>query len=112
MVAGKNLMRHQPYDKKERTADNMKKDNFEDDGRTICSMDDLDTISVSPFRISRKQRKTDKAAIKEKIEQGESLTRSEYRRFTWYSILAALTVMGIIGGGAILFILLLLQLWK
>ena len=90
----------------------MKKDDFEDDGRTICSMEDLDQISVSPFRLSRNVRKADRAALKEKVETEEPLTRAEYRRYTWYSILAALTVMGVIGGGIILFILLLLLLWK
>ena len=90
----------------------MKKDDFEDDGRTICSMEDLDAISLSPFRLSRKERKSDRSAIKAKIEAEEPLTRAEYRRYTWYSILAALTVVGIIGGGLILFILLLLLLWR
>ena len=90
----------------------MKKDDFEDDGRTICSMDDLDVMTGSPFRLSRKERKIDKAAIKAKIEEEEPLTRAEYRRYTWYSILAALTVLGVIGGGVILFILLLLLLWR
>ena len=87
----------------------MKKDDFEDDGRTICSMDDLDVMS--PFRLSRKERKTDKASIKTKIEREEPLTRAEYRRYTWYSVLAALTVLGVIGGGIILFILILYLLW-
>ena len=44
----------------------MKKDDFEDDGRTICSMDDLEMMS--PFRLSRKERKADKAAIKAEIK--------------------------------------------
>ena len=87
----------------------MKKDDFEDDGRTICNMDDLEVMS--PFRLSRKERKNDKAAIKTKVENEEPLTRAEYRRYTWYSVLAALTVLGVVGGGAILFILILYLLW-
>ena len=88
----------------------MKKDDFEDDGRTICSMDDLDVMS--PFRLSRKERKTDRAAIKTKVENEEPLTKAEYRRYTWYSVLAGLTVLGVIGGGVIIFILILYFLWS
>ena len=90
----------------------MKKDDFEDDGRTICSMEDLDVMTGSPFRLSRKERKADRATLKAKVENEEPLTRAEYRRYTWYSILAALTVVGVIGGCLILFILLLLLLWR
>lgn len=87
-----------------------KKDDFIDDGRTIVSMESLDELS-SPFRFSRKKRKEDKEAIKIKIENEEPLTRAEYRRYTWYSILGALTVMGIVGGVVILFILILYLWW-
>ena len=89
-----------------------KKDDWEDDGRTIVSMESLDELSRLPFRITGRKRKEDKEALRAKIEREEALTKAEYRRYTWYSILAALTVMGIVGGGMILVILLMLLLWK
>ena len=89
----------------------MKKDDFEDDGRTICSMD-VDGMPDSVFRLSRRERRTDRAQLKRKVYDEEPLTRSEYRRYTWYAILAGLTVMGVIGGGMILFILILCLAWR
>ena len=89
----------------------MKKDDFEDDGRTICDMD-VDGMPDSVFRLSRKERKADRAALKQKIYDDEPMTPSEYRRYTWYAILAALTVLGVIGGGLILFIAILCLLWR
>mgnify|MGYP007101914373 CR=1 FL=1 len=97
---------------KERITAQMKKEEFEDDGRTICNMNGLDVMNRSVFRLSGQERRADKAALREKIDKEEPLTRSEYRRYTWYSILAALTVLGIIGGGAVLFILILTLLWR
>ena len=88
----------------------MKKDDFEDDGRTICSMD-VDGMPDSVFHLTRGQRKADRAALRQKMYEDEPMTRSEYRRYTWYAILAALTVLGVVGGGMILFILLLCLIW-
>ena len=89
----------------------MKKDQFEDDGRTICNMD-VDGMPDSVFRLSRGERKRDRAQLKKKVYEEEPLTKSEYRRYTWYAILAALTVMGVVGGGTILFILILCLVWR
>ena len=88
----------------------MKKDQFEDDGRTICPMD-VDGMPDSVFRLTRGQRRADRAALKQKIYEEEPLTRSEYRRYTWYAVLAGLTVLGVIGGGIIAFIGILCILW-
>ena len=90
----------------------MRKDDFEDDGRTICDMD-VDGMPGSVFRLTGKERKADRAALRKKLlYDDEPMTRSEYWRYTWYSILAALTVMGIIGGGMILFIAILCLAWR
>ena len=89
----------------------MKKDQFEDDGRTICNMD-VDGMPDSVFRLSRGERRRDRAQLKKKVYEEEPLTKSEYRRYTWYAILAALTVMGVVGGGTILFILILCLVWR
>ena len=89
----------------------MKKDQFEDDGRTICNLD-VDGMPDSVFRLSRGERRRDRAQLKKKVYEEEPLTKSEYRRYTWYAILAALTVMGVVGGGTILFILILCLVWR
>ncbi len=88
----------------------MKKEDFEDDGRTICNMD-VDGMPDSVFRLSRGERRADRAALKRKVYEDEPMTRSEYRRYTWYAVLAALTVLGVVGGGMILFILFLCLIW-
>ena len=85
------------------------REEFEDDGRTICSMD-VDGMPQSVFRIaterSRKNRPQDGYPYE------EPMTRSEYRRYTWYAVLAGLTVFGVVGGGAILFVFILWLLWR
>ena len=88
----------------------MRKD-FEDDGRTICNMD-VDGMPQSVFRLRSGARKADKANLKAKLAREEPLTRREMRRYTWYSVLAGLTVVGIVGGGSVLFIFLLWLLWR
>ena len=50
--------------------------------------------------------------IKQKVDAGEAITRREARIYTWYAILAALTVFAVVGGGVILFIFMLWLAWK
>ena len=50
--------------------------------------------------------------IRRKVDAGEALTRAEYRKYTWYAVLGGLTVVGVIGGGTVLFIFLLTLLWR
>ena len=88
----------------------MAKD-FEDDGRTICNMD-VDGMPQSVFRLRPKERKIDRAELRSKVIREEPLTKREMRRYTWYSVLAGLTAVGIIGGGTVLFIFLLWLLWR
>ena len=83
---------------------------FEDDGRTICPMD-VDGMPDSPFRMNRRQRREDKAELKRKVAAEEAMTQKEARRYSWYAILAGLTVIGIVGGGTVLFIFLLTLIW-
>lgn len=82
----------------------MRKENFEDDGRTICSMD-ADGMPASVFDRAGSNGKTRGISAEERI------TRTEARRYSLYAILAGLTVAGVVGGGTILFILLLWLLW-
>ena len=85
------------------------KGSFEDDGRTICKMD----VNGMPQPIFHTTR--DKIGRKNPHREffdEEPMTRSEYRRYTWYAVLAGLTVVGVIGGGSVLFIFILWLLWR
>jgi len=59
----------------------------DDDGRVICNMD-VDGMKWHDRRI-RKENRAAKAAER---FQGDQMTRSEARRFTWYAMLAGLTI--------------------
>ena len=83
----------------------MKKDSFVDDGRTICRMD----IPGMPASLSDRKGTEDFSQNRGSAE--ERMTRAEARRYSYYAVLAGLTVAGIVGGGTILFILLLCLLW-
>ena len=85
------------------------REEFVDDGRTICSMD-ADGMPQSMFHVTREKIKKSKG--QSYYPEEEPMTGSEYRRYTWYAIMAGLTVVGVIGGGSILFIFILWLLWK
>ena len=85
------------------------REEFEDDGRTICNMD-VDGMPQPVFHVTREK-------IRKNRPQGnysydEPMTPSEYRRYSWYAVLAGLTVFGVVGGGAVLFIFILWLLWR
>ena len=82
---------------------------FEDDGRTICNMD-VDGMPQPMFHVTKEKIKRNKE--QNCYPEEEPMTGSEYRRYTWYAIMAGLTVVGVIGGGSILFIFILWLLWK
>ncbi|HPF54397.1 MAG TPA: hypothetical protein P5116_07190 [Eubacteriales bacterium] len=82
----------------------------DDDGRTIVNMD-VEGMPWYDRRINRENRKEAKAELERKVAAGEALTRAESRRYSFYAVLGALTVVGVIGGGVVLFILLLWLLW-
>ena len=86
-----------------------KREQFEDDGRTICSMD-VEGMPQSVFRMTRGEtgaERTDRPS-----DRAEQMTRSEARRYTWYAVLAGLAVAVTVGGGTVLFILVLWLLWR
>ncbi len=87
----------------------MKKDTFEDDGRTICNMD-VDGMPPSGPGFPGYKAKGDIPNQTPAWE--EKMTRSESRRYTWYAVLAGLTVTGVVGGGTVLFIFILWLLWR
>ena len=85
------------------------RDSFEDDGRTICSMD-VDGMPQPMFHVTRDKIRRNNP--QKSFSYEEPMTNSEYRKYTWYAVLAGLTVVGVIGGGSVLFILILWLLWR
>lgn len=83
----------------------------DDDGRTIVDMN----VDGMPWYDSRKrkaEREQSRAELQEKIARGEALTTRQTIRYTFYSVLAGLTVVGVVAGGACLFILILWLCWR
>ena len=89
-----------------------RKEYDDDDGRTIVNMD-VEGMPDSAWTamIHKRSRREDREELKEKVAQGVVLTKSETRRYTWYAVLAGLTVVGVVGGGPVLFIFILWLLW-
>ena len=83
----------------------------DDDGRTIA---DMNVEGMPWYQENRKRmrRAEARAELQEKIDRGEALTRRETLRYTFYAVLAGLTVVGVIGGGVTLFVFILWLLWK
>ena len=83
----------------------------DDDGRTVAEMN----VEGMPwYQANRKKtsRAQARAELQEKIDRGEALTRRETLRYTFYAVLAGLTVVGVVGGGTVLFVFILWLLWK
>ena len=89
----------------------MRKQYDDDDGRTIVDMN-VEGMPWYDSQIRKEKRKNERAALQEKIDRGEALTRKESVRYTFYAVLAGLTVVAFIGGGTCLFILILWLLWR
>ncbi len=76
----------------------------DDDGRVICSMD-VEGMRWTEKRVRREERQA------RKVFQGEQMTRSEARRYTWYSVLAGLTIVGVFSLTWVLFVLFCQFVW-
>ena len=89
-----------------------RKEYDDDDGRTIVNMD-VEGMPDSSWTamIHKRSRREDREELRQKVAEGVQLTKSETRRYTWYAILACLTVLGVVGGGTVLFIFILWLLW-
>lgn len=82
----------------------------DDDGRTIVDMD-VEGMPWHSRRIKKAQREQYRAELQEKIDRGEALTKKETFRYTFYAVLAGLTVVAVVGGGTVLFVFILWLLW-
>ncbi len=78
----------------------------DDDGRVICDMD-VEGMKWHDRRVRREKRAEKKA----KTYQGERMTKSESRRFTWYAVLAGLTIVLVYAVVWVLFTLFATQIW-
>lgn len=82
----------------------------DDDGRTVIDMN-VEGMPWYNSRMRKQKREEAKAKLREKIAKGETLTTRQTLRYTFYSMLAGLAVVGFIGGGVCLFILILWLCW-
>jgi len=78
----------------------------DDDGRVICNMD-IEGMKWYDRRVRRENRAMRKASA----QQAGQLTRSEARRYTWYAVLAGLTIVLIYSVVWVLFTLFLTKVW-
>ena len=76
----------------------------DDDGRVICDMD-VDGMRWHDKSVRREEN------AKRKVAQGERMTRSEARRYTWYAILAGLLIAATFSVTWTLFILFCTKVW-
>jgi hypothetical protein len=76
----------------------------DDDGRVICNMD------VPGMRWYDKRVRREEHAMR-KTAQGDQLTRSEARRYTWYAVLAGLLIATVFSLTWVLFILFCTKVW-
>ncbi len=79
----------------------------DDDGRVICNMD-VEGMSWHDRRIRREKRVEKRKSI---FPQGGHMTKSEARRFTWYAVLAGLTIVLVFSLVWILITLFMTQVW-
>ncbi|MEN6579328.1 MAG: hypothetical protein ABFD05_01710 [Anaerolineaceae bacterium] len=78
----------------------------DDDGRVICDMD-VDGMRWHDKRLHDEKPATPAASV----AQGEQMTKSEARRYTFSAVLAGLTVALIFSAVWVLFILFCTKVW-
>jgi hypothetical protein len=82
----------------------------DDDGRVICDMD-VEGMPWHDRQVRREKRAERRAQKKVRGSQGVQMTKSEARRFTWYAMLAGLTIALVFSAVLILFTLFSTQIW-
>lgn len=78
----------------------------DDDGRVICNMD-IEGMKWHDRRIRRENREMRKASVLPR----DQMTKSEARRYTWYAVLAGLTIVLVYSVVWVLFTLFLTKVW-
>lgn len=82
----------------------------DDDGRVIADMN-VEGMPWHDRSVRREKRAERRAERSESVRQGVRLTRSEARRYTFYAVLAGLTVALIFSAVWILLTLFMTQVW-
>jgi len=78
----------------------------DDDGRVICNMD------VPGMRWHDRSVRRERFARRfAPASQGDQMTRSEARRFTWYAMLSGVLIASVFAATWLLFILFCTQVW-
>lgn len=83
----------------------------DDDGRTICDMD-VEGMPWHDRRVRRERRQKAREELSERVANGETLTRMETIRYTFYAVLGALAAAGFVGGGLVLLVFIGWLIWK
>ena len=83
---------------------NKPKQYNDDDGRVICNMD-VEGMRWHDKRVRRENREA------RRVSQGDQMTKSEARQFTWYAVLAGLLIAAVFSVTWILFILFCTKIW-
>lgn len=76
----------------------------DDDGRVICSMD-VEGIQRQDHRTARERFAARTETSSEQMTEGEAL------RYTWYSVLAGLSMVFVFSGALVLFVLFCINVW-
>jgi hypothetical protein len=82
----------------------------DDDGRVICDMD----VAGMPWHdrgVRREKRAERRMERRPSFSQGAQMSKSEARRYTWYAVLAGLTIVGVFSVVWILLTLFMTQVW-
>ena len=82
----------------------------DDDGRVIANMN-VEGMPWYDRRVRREKREEKRAERKANLSQVTQLTKSEARRFTWYAVLAGLTIALVFSAVWILLTLFMTQVW-
>lgn len=83
---------------------NKTKQYNDDDGRVICNMD-VEGMRWHDKRVRRESREV------HRVNQGDQMTKSEARQFTWYAVLAGLLITAVFSITWVLFILFCTEIW-
>ena len=68
---------------------------FNDDGGRVIANMDVEGMPWYDRQVRREKRAERSAEKRASVSQGAQMTRSEARRYTWYAVLAGLTIVGI-----------------
>lgn len=82
----------------------------DDDGRVIVNMD-VEGMRLHDRRVRREKRAETSEGGTRPEKRKTELTRSEARRYTWYAVLAGLTIVLVYAVAWILFTLFLTKIW-